>query len=181
MRRLEELNTIDEKKAIALIEPLIERSPSIAEKVVRGRPFQKAEDLSKSIREALFNLNEAGRVNLFKTHPELAPENPLTMTGASQSEQGRLDLTSDDNEFRTRLVDLNAKYQEKFGFPFITALVRHMDMQSVMAEFEARLTMDRMSEVEEAMDQILAVSAARVQAAFGCEAAVESQNTTEIK
>lgn len=178
MGTLSELNGVNEVQAIALIEPLIERAPEIASRVASRRPFQNADDLSRTIRQELLSLDETERVDLFRAHPELAPDNPLAMTGASQSEQGRLNLTTDANEYQERLADLNAKYSGKFGFPFITALVGHNNMQSVLTEFEDRLRGDRATEIEQAIDQVVTVSSARVRAAFGCEEVEAPQDVT---
>jgi len=166
MDKLEELNRASEEQAVLLLEPLIERAPVIAQRVARRRPYKSADELRQAIRSELLDLNEEERVRLFRAHPELAPENPLSMTNASQSEQGRLNLTSDTNEFKARLDDLNARYRDKFGFPFITALVRHEDMGSVLAEFETRLEADRESEIEQALEQVTTVSSLRVEADF---------------
>lgn len=171
MDKLSEFNHADEDQAVALLEPLIERAPQIARRVVGRRPFTSPDDLRHAIRSELLDLNEEERVRLFRAHPELAPENPLSMTNASQAEQGRLYLTSGTNEYRARLGELNARYRAKFGFPFITALVRHQDMDSVLEEFETRLAADRASEIEQTIDQISAVSSSRVSAAFGCGSA----------
>jgi OHCU decarboxylase len=149
------------------LEPLIERAPEIARRVAARRPFMSANDLRQAIRSELLKLSEAERVSLFRAHPELAPENPLSMTSASQSEQGRLSLTSGGNEHRARLGELNALYRAKFGFPFITALVRHVRIDGVLKEFEERLSADRESEIERALSQIAEVSSSRVSAAFG--------------
>lgn len=176
MGTLSELNGGNEAQAIALLEPLIERAPEIAVKVARRRPFQSADDLHQAIRQELLDLDETERVELFRAHPELAPDNPLAMTGASQSEQGRLKLTTNTNEYRDLIADLNAKYRAKFGFPFITALVLHHDMQSVLTEFEARLAKDRATEIEQAIDQVITVSSARVQAAFDIEKTEAAQD-----
>ena len=51
--------------------------------------------------------------------------------------------------------------------PFITALVRHPDIESVLTEFEQRLTHDRSSEIQQAIDQVALVSSSRVEASFG--------------
>jgi len=166
MDKLEELNSADEEQAALLLEPLIERAPEIARKVAMRRPFESAEDLGQAMRGELRNLNEEKRVQLFQAHPELAPMNPLSMTNESQSEQERLNLTSDTNQFKTRLDELNARYLDRFGFPFITALVRHEDMDSVLAEFETRISADRESEIEQALEQVAAVSWSRVKAVF---------------
>ncbi len=177
MDKLEELNSADDEQAVQLLEPLIERAPEIARKVAMRRPFESADDLGQAMRSELLDLNEEERVRLFRAHPELAPMNPLSMTNESQSEQGRLNLTSDTNEFKTRLGELNARYLDRFGFPFITALVRHADMDSVIAEFETRISADRESEIELALEQVAAVSLSRVKAVFEGEGSDRTQDT----
>jgi len=166
MDKLGELNSADEEQAFLLLEPLIERAPEIARRVARRRPFESADDLWQAMQSELLDLNEEERVRLFRAHPELAPMNSLSMTSASQSEQGRLNLTSDTNEFRARLDELNVRYRGKFGFPFITALVHHEDMESVLSEFETRISADHESEIEQALEQVVAVSSSRVKAVF---------------
>lgn len=166
MVKVSDLNDANVAKALQLVEPLIERAPDIASKVIGHRPFASTKDLAQAIRTELINLPEDAKIGLFRAHPELAPDNPLTMTSESQSEQARLQLTSEQNEYRTQLVALNSAYQEAFGFPFITALVRHDSMQSVLSEFESRLKRDRASEIEEALHQVGVVSSARVENTF---------------
>lgn len=167
MSKLSVLNCADDDQAVEMITPLIERASDIALKVARRRPFNSAEDLSEMIRTELLALSEPKRIELFNAHPELAPENPVLMTKESQSEQGRLNLTSQDVECRERLSELNALYREKNGFPFITALVRHSDINSVLTEFETRMERDRNAEIQQAVDEIVLVSTARVYASFG--------------
>ena len=167
MNKLNELNDADEEHAIAMIVPLIERAPEIARRVARRRPFVTSEGLASAIRDELLHLNEDERIDLFRAHPELAPDNPLAMTQESQNEQGRLNLTSQGSAYRSRLADLNQRYQERHGFPFITALVRHPTIDSVLSEFETRLASERSEEMQRAVEQVALVSSSRVEAAFG--------------
>ena len=176
MDNLGELNRANEDRAVLLLEPLIERAPMIARRVARRRPFKNADDLRKAIRSELLGLNDEERVLLFRAHPELMPMNPLSMTSASQSEQGRLNLTSDTNEFSARLDELNTCYRNKFGFPFITALVHHKDMDSVLSEFEMRLSADLESEIEQALEQVATVSSSRVKTVFECSGLDKTQD-----
>lgn len=178
MQKLGELNRANEERAAQLLEPLIERAPVIAQRVAKRRPFKSAEDIRKAIRSELHDLNKEERVQLFRAHPELAPTNPLSMTSASQSEQGRLSLTSQTNECKAQLDEMNARYRDKFGFPFITALVRHKGMDSVLSEFESRLAADLESEIERALEQVATVSLSRVEAIFECSRSAKSQDET---
>lgn len=166
MTSLEDLNQADDRTALDYIAPLIERAPEVAKRVVSHRPFRDLDALTTAIHRELVALSEADSIALFCAHPELAPDNPLTMTAESQVEQARFDLISPKSEYRDRLASMNAAYRQRFGFPFITALVRHADMGSVMAEFSDRLKADRASEIRSAIEQIATVSAARVRALF---------------
>lgn len=181
MANLDEINTAGEERATALLTPMIERAPQIAKRVVRRRPFQHPCDLSQAIRDELVALREAERLELFRAHPELAPPDPHLMTSESQAEQGRLDLTTANGTTQARLRAMNDEYAERFGFPFIVALVRHHSMDSVLAEFEARLTADRATEIETAIEQVAAVSASRVAAAFGARNDISSDRCLETE
>ena len=178
MNNLSKLNNADDDQAIGLILPLIERAPNIARQVAQHRPFASPEQICEAIYSELFKLSEKELLLLFRAHPELAPDNPLSMTDASQLEQGRLDLMSPRNPFRDKLTALNAQYQAKFGFPFVIALVQHANIESVMKEFEMRLASDRASEISRTIGQIFAVSQARVQALFGLNNANNTQDAS---
>lgn len=166
LAKISDLNTSNDELAQDLILPLIERSPDIARRVAGLRPFSRSKDLAEAIRSELLALNEDQRVQLFLAHPELAPDNPLTMTEASQSEQSRLKLTDKTNGYKTRISEMNNAYRERFGFPFITAVFRHEDMASLISEFERRLTGERSAEIESALAEIIAITRSRVDKSF---------------
>lgn len=167
MNKLDTLNQVAELEALEMVRPLIERAPDVAAKVVNRRPFNSICEFLQAIKTELYALSELQLIELFKAHPELAPENPMTMTEGSKSEQARLNLTSSTNEYRAKLDELNEQYYKKFGFPFITALVRHSGMSSVMADFESRLLNERKLELRQSLEEIVMVSQARVELMFG--------------
>lgn len=167
MSSLERLNDADKDQAFNLLEPLIERAPYVAASVAQKRPFKDAEEIAFAIAEELHSLDNESRIALFNSHPELAPDKPLEMTNESQSEQSRLHLTSDFNAEIARLKELNLEYKQKFGFPFITALVRHENLASVLDEFTVRLSGNKKSEISNAIEQVVIVSKARVLKKFG--------------
>ena len=169
MVTISQLNQADAAKAYRLIEPLIERASNVAEQVVQARPFADVQHLIETVNAALSALSDADQLTLFRAHPELAPENPLAMTTASQTEQARLELLSKHSAYQDRLTQLNIAYQRRFGFPFIIALVGHASMQTVLVEFERRVKRAPDLERAEALHQVSLVSAARAKIAFGCD------------
>ncbi len=162
---LETINAADEITAIELILPLIEMSPDIAAVTAAGRPFADPSDLADRIAHAVNALDDRSAVRLFMRHPELAPNDPASMTAASQTEQGRLGLNGNETA-RGELETLNRLYSEKFGFPFILALHEHADIASVLSAFRHRLASSQSEEIAENRRQICSISRARVMGAF---------------
>ncbi|MDF2235141.1 2-oxo-4-hydroxy-4-carboxy-5-ureidoimidazoline decarboxylase [Albimonas sp. CAU 1670] len=168
---LDAINGADDRAAQALLLPFIERSPEVAARAARRRPFADAPALAAALRAALFELTEAETLELFRGHPELAPPAPDEMTPASQTEQGRLGLTDPAAPVAARLAELNRRYRARFGFPYIVALHRHADLESVLANFERRLDAAREDEIAAAREEIASVCRARVLAASEAPAA----------
>ena len=81
------------------------------------------------------------RMEVLRAHPDLAGRLALAnqLTASSKAEQagaGLDRLTPDELE---RFTELNDRYMEKFGFPFIIA-VRGHDKTSILEAFEERVT-----------------------------------------
>lgn len=133
------LNAAPTADAAALLEPVIERSPWLARRVIDRRPFAGPADLAEALAEAIRGLPHDERLLLLRAHPELAPPAPEAMTAASQGEQGRLGLARPAPAVAARLAGLNRRYTARFGFPFIIALHAAADLDAVFAQFEGRL------------------------------------------
>ncbi len=58
--------------------------------------------------------------------------------------------------------ELNARYREKFGFPFIVA-VRGLDWAAIIARMERRLHNDREQEVATALAEIGRIARLRLE------------------
>lgn len=159
------LNHADDKTAAAMILPFIERAPNLAAKIATQRPFASAQALADHIVSEVNALSEDAAISLFLGHPELAPIDPAAMTNASQQEQGRLGLTT-ANAATSVLAEMNARYFDRFGFPFIIALHEHVDLASVLTAFDERSQARKADEITRAKAQICSVSRARVLSNF---------------
>lgn len=177
---LDAINRGDDATAAARILPFIERSPLVAGRVARRRPFRDAAALADAVAAEIAALTEDERLAFFRGHPELAPVAPSAMTAHSKSEQGRLGLAAPDAEIAGLLADLNRRYRERFGFPFIIALARHRDLASVLSAFAQRLGATREAEMASASEEIAAVSRARILAALGGAGAPASAATDAV-
>lgn len=169
---LEVLNSASRQTAIAMLTPLVELSGWVGEATVDARPFASDSALAEALVETILKAGPERRVAMFRVHPELAGREALTgnMTVASQSEQSRLGLLSLAADDLARLSRLNAAYRVRFGYPFIIALHRIEDLQSLFETFEQRLGATAVEEHTTTLAEIASVICARAARAFGPDA-----------
>lgn len=166
---LQQLNEATRETALRLLEPLVERAAWVAESAVDGRPFASDQDVAQHLVNTILQAGFEQRLALFRGHPELAGAEAAegTMTRASTSEQGRLGLMSLAPETAERLSRMNALYRERFGYPFILALHRVSDLDTVFGVFEQRLAASPVEEHVASLAEIASVVSARCAQAFG--------------
>ena len=124
-----------------------EHSPWVAEAVYDAGVPATPLDTGALIERLATVVDEAGEARqlaLLRLHPELVGKTAIAgkLTESSKAEQqgARLDQCSPD-EF-ARFQDLNARYQSRFGFPFIIA-VRGLTRELILRAFELRIANDR--------------------------------------
>lgn len=163
------LNEAPRDEALKLLEPLVERAPWVAHNVVDTRPFASDEDVARHLVDAILAAGHERRLALFRGHPELAGREAFAgeMTEASTSEQGRLGLTGLPKELAARLAQMNTEYRLRFGYPFILALHRIPDLETVFDVFTRRLTASPVEEHVTTLAEIASVIGARAARQFG--------------
>lgn len=164
---IHELNTVDRTHAMKLISPLIELSPWLVDRLVDERPFADADELADCLAQHIRQLTESERRVLARAHPELAPGKPDTMTDQSQKEQGRLGIAQPSDSEARNIRRLNARYRDRFGFPYIIALHSRNSITEVLENLERRLTADTNTELETMVDEVISVARERVRRLFG--------------
>lgn len=145
-----------------MMDRIVERSAWLAHRAAAARPFRDETDLAEWLEAEVLSLNRQDAVELLCAHPELSPPDPTTMTQASQSEQGRLNLLEPDPDLAARLADLNARYLRRHGYPFVIALHAQTDLASVFREFETRLANESEEELARSLEQVVSVMKARL-------------------
>ena len=164
-----ELNAAPRSVALGMLEPILENSAWVADRTVDFRPFASADELAQRLVDTILESGFEQRVALFRAHPELAGSEAAagSMTEASTSEQGRLGLTALREQEAARLASMNAAYAKRFGHPFIMALHRIPDLDTVFDIFERRLAASAVEEHVSTLAEIASVIGARAERAFG--------------
>ena len=156
------LNRAEDAQALEMLNPVIERSPWLAKRILAQRPFPDSATLAAALQQIILGLSDAEQLLLLRAHPELAPRAPGSMTDASRREQGRLSLARPEPARAHQLAALNRAYAARFGFPFIIALHALSDMDSVIAQFEGRLQNTPTDERARALAEVVSVVHARL-------------------
>ena len=142
---LEQINTLPHDQAAQLLQGLYEHSDWIAEQALAQRPFQSAAALKYAMVQVLHKAGRQAQIALVRAHPELAGKAMVSksLTAESTHEQSKAGLTDCSPEEFAHIQSLNARYNAKFGFPFVLAVrgARGVGLtrQEIIATFERRL------------------------------------------
>jgi 2-oxo-4-hydroxy-4-carboxy-5-ureidoimidazoline decarboxylase len=160
---LDELNAADRDAFVATLGGIFEHSPWVAARAFGARPFDSVDALHAAMVGAMRAAARDEQLALIRAHPELAGRAALRreLTADSANEQSGAGLTQCSPEELARLVELNARYRAKFGFPFVLA-VKGRDRAGVIAELARRLECDPATEFAEALEQIARIAALRL-------------------
>ena len=142
---LEQINAASIQEATQLLDGLYEHSPWIAERALKGRPFTSWSHLKHCMTQVLQEAGREAQVDLIRAHPELAGKAMIRkeLTAESSNEQSKAGLTECTPAEFEKIQHLNAAYKQKFGWPFILAVLGPrglgLNKHQIIACFERRL------------------------------------------
>jgi OHCU decarboxylase len=149
---------------------VFEHSPWVAERAWNlelGPAHDCAAGVHNALARAFRSATEQERLGVLNAHPDLAGKLAAAkrLTAESTAEQASAGLDALTDAERAAFTELNAKYMEKFGFPFIIA-VRDHDKSGILAAFEQRINNDRTTEFETACRQVERIARIRLEDLF---------------
>lgn len=144
---IDAVNAFDTAAFTARFGDVAEASTWVAEAAFEARPFIDREALVEAFAVAVRSASGLKQLALLRAHPDLAGRAAVAGDIAEESRReqagaGLERLTAD--EF-TRFHELNTRYRERFGFPFILA-VKGATKDAILAAFEARIDNDAETE-----------------------------------
>lgn len=156
----------ERREFLARFGGIYEHSPWVAEQVfdAGGAALDRAA-LIEQFKAVVDAASDAQKIALIRAHPDLAGRaaiaGELTPDSAGEQASAGLDACTAD-EFR-RLKELNARYRDKFGFPFVMA-VRNSSRHDILAAFAARIENDAHIEFGQALAEIHKIATLRFEA-----------------
>jgi 2-oxo-4-hydroxy-4-carboxy-5-ureidoimidazoline decarboxylase len=160
MMSISDVNAMSPKAFIAAFGDVAEHSPWVAREADAARPFASREALVRQFETAIRAANHDAQMTLIRAHPDLATKAKLTED--SSKEQAGAGLNTLTAEEFARFTDLNTRYKQRFGFPFIFAVkgaTKHMILES----FAARVGNDAQTEFETALSQVCRIFRFRIE------------------
>ncbi|MDP5226733.1 MULTISPECIES: 2-oxo-4-hydroxy-4-carboxy-5-ureidoimidazoline decarboxylase [Arthrobacter] len=160
---LNDVNAMDREAFVAVLGPIFENSPWVAEAAWDSRPFADVDALHRAMFAVVESADRQKVLDFLNGHPALAGKEAQAgeMTVESVGEQSSAGLDSLSPEEFARMSTLNRDYQARHGFPFVIA-VRGHTKDSIFAEFERRISADTEAELQAALGQIAIISRGRL-------------------
>ena len=158
--KLNEINGMDRDAFVTIFGAVFEASPWAAEAAWQSRPFRNAAHVADALFEAVRRAGRERQLALLRAHPELGVRKPLT--GHSEREQRNAGLKGGEGGQADLLADLNRRYRDKFGFPFILA-VKGLGPDEIIMRFRERLENNPEDEFDECLGQVFRIAGFRLE------------------
>ena len=157
---------MDKDTFVSAFGGIFEHSPWIAERAFEfelGPTHDTALGVHAALARAFRAASPDERLGVLNAHPDLAGKLAAAkrLTEASTAEQASAGLDALTDDERAAFTDLNTRYTERFGFPFIIA-VKDNTKASILKAFERRIQNDRDTEFDEACRQVERIAELRL-------------------
>ena len=159
MAKVEQLNAAGPEEFTRALAPAFEHSPWIAARTADKRPFADRADLYAALCETVMKASDDEKLSLIRAHPDLVGR--VTLTAESKLEQTAAGLGELSCEEVERFQDYNARYRERFGFPFVIC-ARLNKKKAILDAFPVRLQNSREQEIETALREIFKIADLRL-------------------
>lgn len=156
---------LDRDAFVARFGAIYEHSPWVAEAVFDTTEVGvSAEGLAETMQAVVDAASTDVQLELLRAHPDLAGRLALAaLTAHSQAEQKGAGLDQCTADELAEFQALNARYLERFGFPFIFA-VRGYHRTDILQAFRQRVEHDRETEFQTALHQVHRIARLRLEA-----------------
>ena len=134
------------------IEEALEGSTPLAVKVGELGPFESGKALIETMRQVAGTLNDDEKVATLNAHPRIGAR-PSQMSVRSRHEQGEDSAPEFDQ--------LNADYEGRFGFRFVT-FVNRRPKSAILPEIRERLRHSRQEELDVGLRAVIDIAEDRL-------------------
>lgn len=161
---------MDKKDFISKHGGIFEHSAWIAERAVSAGDIPDQPDgerIHSAMCQQFRNASRDEKLGVLRAHPDLAGKLALAgkLTADSTAEQASAGLDQLSPEEHARFTELNTRYVDKFGFPFIIA-VKGLTKEQILTAFEERINNSTDQEMMTACAQVEKIAKLRLNAMY---------------
>ena len=157
---MEEINRMDLAAFVTAVGSVFEHSPWVAERAWTHRPFADLPSMHDAMIGEVRAASRDEQLALLRAHPDLGGR--ARMSVASQGEQAGAGLDRLTPQQYDRLCAANARYRDRFGFPFLFA-VKGSAASDILDALDARANSTWEAEFDTALNQVFRIAMFRLQ------------------
>jgi 2-oxo-4-hydroxy-4-carboxy-5-ureidoimidazoline decarboxylase len=141
---------------------IFENASWIALRLYKQKPFYNFNNLCEKIISIFEESDIQSKLKILNSHPDLANKTKIgSLTPDSNKEQACAGLDQCTIEEFKEFKNLNLKYRNNFGFPFILA-VKGRNKLEILNNFKKRILSDKQIEFNEAIKQVKQIANLRL-------------------
>ncbi len=154
-KTIEQINAMPASEFADAFGEVVEHSRWVSASASGARPYADRDAMISAFCDVLLAADGGRQLAVLRAHPDLAGKAAVAgeLTEDSREEQAGAGLSSLSHDEFERFTDLNGRYQERFGFPFIFA-VKGATKDQILEAFEARILNGLQAEFDTAIQQV---------------------------
>lgn len=155
-----EVNDLDREQFCWLFGNVVEKWPQAADHVYQHVPFRSALHISQEINAYLDSLSASDKEDLLRLYPEIGSDMKAAGEDTSREhEDAGLHCLADAQ--RDIMHFLNARYRERFCFPFVIC-VQDTTLPDIMVTLESRYFNTLENELKTAIEEVKKIARLRI-------------------
>ena len=159
---LNKIDKLTETEFTEVFGNIFENASWIAVKLYKQKPFNNFNSLSRKMISIFEESDNQSKLKILNSHPDLANKTKIgSLTPDSNKEQVSAGLDQCTIEEFNEFKNLNLKYKNNFGFPFILA-VKGKNKLEILDNFKKRILSDKKIEFDEAIKQVKQIANLRL-------------------
>uniref|UniRef100_W5L4Q4 2-oxo-4-hydroxy-4-carboxy-5-ureidoimidazoline decarboxylase n=2 Tax=Astyanax mexicanus TaxID=7994 RepID=W5L4Q4_ASTMX len=154
------VNALTYEEFLEIFGNVVEKCPIIPAAIWAHRPFKSFSDIEAQISEFIDSLPESGKEGILRCHPDLSLP-AVNLTRDSVDEQRAAGLVSMSSGERALLLDLCARYRQRFGFPFVIC-ARANSTETIGRALRDRVNGERAQERDRGIEEVKKICSLRM-------------------
>ena len=156
------IDKLTETEFVEVFGNIFENSNWIAVRLYKQKPFYNFNNLCEKIISIFEDSDNQSKLKILNSHPDLANKTKIgSLSPDSNKEQANAGLDQCTKEEFSEFKNLNLKYKNTFGFPFIIA-VKGKNKLEILTNFKKRILSDKKIEFNEAIKQVKKIANLRL-------------------